>query len=166
MEKDDLLIDYVPRHSGRVEPKDTRTVSPEQTRQELREAITGSNDVLVRATTTLTLFPDTITLDRAKLTVTKRNFVSSAELVSIRIEDILNVTVSVGPLFGMVEITSRIPSTGPYKVGNFWRKDALKIKRITQGYVIALQRNIDCNSLPTAELAFMLDKLGEDDHEN
>jgi hypothetical protein len=27
-----------------------------------------------------------------------------------------------------------------------------------------LQRNIDCNSLPTKELAQMLEKLGEDDH--
>ena len=139
MENGHSVTEYVSQQSPSVEDKSSRTLSPEQTRQELREAIMGSNDVLVRASTTLTIFPDAVTLDGAKLTVTKRNFVSSAELVSIRIEDILNVTVSVDPLFGIVEITSRIPNTGPCKIGNFWRKDALKIKRITQGYVIALQ---------------------------
>jgi hypothetical protein len=140
-------------------------LTPEQARHELTQAIQGSNEVLATATTALLIFSDTLTLDRAKLTLTKRTFWKSAEVMSIRIEDIMNVTATVGPIFGSVKITSRIFSTDkPYIIEHFWRQDALRIKRITQGYVIALQRGIDCSSLPTDELAHMLDKLGEDAH--
>ena len=139
--------------------------SREESREELKQAIQGSNEVLVTATTAFPIFPDTLTLDRAKLTVTKRTFLRSAEVMSIRVEDILNVTATVGPLFGSVKVVSRVLTTGkPYTIGLFWRADAMRVKRIMQGYVIALQREIDCSALPTKELARMLDELGEDDH--
>jgi len=139
--------------------------SPEETRQELQQAIEGSNEILAQATTILTIFSDTLTLDRAKLTLTKRAFFSTSEVMSIRIEDILNVTATVGPIFGSVKIVSRVfNNQKPYVINHFWREDALKMKRVIQGYIIALQRGIDCRSLPAKELATMLDKLGEDDH--
>ena len=159
---------HVPQESPPAEAsEDTRQSTPEESRQELKEAIQGSTEVLITATTALKIFPDTFTLDRAKLTVTNRAFFSTAEVVSIRIEDVLNVTAQVGPLFGSIKIVSRIMSADkPYEIHGFWRNDALRAKRITQGYVIALQRNIDCSSLPTNELSKMLEQLGEDDHLN
>ena len=148
-----------------ISPPAQEQQTPEESREELRQAIQGSNDVLVTATTAFPIFPDTVTVDRAKLTVTKRTFLRSAEVMSIRIEDILNVTATIGPIFGMVKIVSRVLNTDkPYTVGLFWRAEAMRLKRITQGYVIALQREIDCSALPTEELARMLDQLGEDDH--
>lgn len=143
-----------------------RAMTAQESVAELRQAIKGSNQILTTATTVfpLTLFPDTLTVDRAKLTITKRRFLWSAEVMSIQIEDILNVTATVGPFFGNIKISSRIPTAAPYFVHNFWRNDALRIKRITQGYIIARQQGIDCSSLSTQELAAMLDKLGEDDH--
>jgi hypothetical protein len=156
----------VPQASPPAAATEPHVATPEESKQELQEAIRGSNQVLASETTTLTLFPDTFTIDRAKLTVTKRWFFSSAEVMSMRIEDVLNVTATVGPLFGSVKIVSRVMNTEkPYTIGRFWRHDAERLKRITQGYVIALQRDIDCNSLPTAELSRMLEKLGQDDHE-
>jgi len=157
--------------SGQTSPPvpetETREASPQETRQELKEAIKGSQEVLATATTTLTLFPDTVTVDRAKLTVTKRTFLQSAEVMSIRVEDILNVTATVGPFFGTIKVVSRVMNNEkPYTIGRFRRKDALRLKRITQGYVIALQRNIDCSSLGTNELTKLLDQLGEDDHDD
>ena len=143
----------------------TKSLTSEESKQELKDAIKGSNEVLATATTTLTLFPDTLTVDRAKLTIAKRSFFRTAEIMSMRIEDILNVTTTVGPLFGNIKIISRVMNRDQdATVGRFWRKDAQRLKRITQGYVIALQRNIDCSSLGTRELASMLDKLGQDDH--
>lgn len=49
----------------------------------------------------------------------------------------------------------------PYMVSFLRRDDALRIKRILQGYIIALQKNIDCSTLPTKELADMLHELGK-----
>jgi len=143
-----------------------RQATPEETREELKEAIKGSQQVLATATTTLTLFPDTVTIDRAKLTVTKRTFLQSAEVMSIRIEDILNVTATVGPFFGTIKVVSRVMNAEkPYSVGRFTRANAIMLKRVIQGYVIALQRQIDCSALSTSELRKLLDKLGEDDHD-
>lgn len=139
--------------------------TPEQSREELSQAIQGSGEVIASATTALRLFPDTYTLDRAKITVTRREFFRTAEVVSIRIEDILNVTAQVGPLLGSLKVTSRIMSMDkPYEIHGFWRNDAIRLKRITQGYVIALQRQIDCSTIPAKELAAKLEQLGEDNH--
>ncbi len=134
--------------------------------QKLVQAIGDSHDVLVRATTVfpLTFFPDTITIDRVKITVTHRDFFSVGEVLSINIEDVLNVTATVGPLFGSVLIGSRFfdqANKEPYIIRHLWRADALKIKRIMQGYIAAKQQKVDCSALSTAELAKMLDELGK-----
>lgn len=155
-----------PQISPPATEQETKNTTPEESKQELRDAIKGSNQVLVTATTKLTLFPDTLVVDRAKLTVTKRSFVQVSEVMSIRIEDVLNVTATLGPFFGSIKVVSRVMNTESpsFTIGRFTRDDAMKIKHITQGYVIALQRDIDCSSLSTPELARMLERLGQDDH--
>jgi len=157
----------VPQMSPPVSETQHRTMSADETKQELRQAIEGSNQVLTRASTVLTLFPDTMTVDRAKVTITKRQFFRMAEVMSLRIEDVLNATCTVGPFLGTVSITSRVLQSEDQTstIGRFWRQDAKRLKRIIQGYVIALQRNIDCSQLPTDELAEMLERLGADNHQ-
>jgi len=133
--------------------------------RQLTQAISGSHEVLAAATTVFpfTMFPDTITVDRTKLTVTHRTFFSVAEVMSINIEDILNVVANVGPFFGSLVISTRFFDVKkPYKVNWLWREDALKIARIMHGYIIAIQRKIDCTALSTKELASMLDELGKE----
>ncbi len=154
-----------PDQPTRLSPQESEdTHSYGETKEELKQAIEGSNDVLVRATTAFTLLSDKVVLDRTKLTITRRSFFNSAEIMSIRIEDILNVTATVGPFFGHLKIMSRIPNAAPYVMGKFTRQDVLKVKRIMQGYIIALQKEIDCDSIPTAELIELLSGLGEDEH--
>lgn len=158
---------YSPPVTHQGTPPDA-TNNAEDTKRELEHAIEGSHEVLCTATTffPFTLFPDTFTLDRAKLTVTHRTFFGIADVMSIRIEDILNVTAAIGPILGSVKIVSRVFNVEkPYVIEKFKRNDALRVKRITQGYIIALQREIDCSSLPTPELAAMLEKLGADAHD-
>jgi hypothetical protein len=133
--------------------------------KELTQAVGSSNEILAQATTIFpfTMFPDTITVDRTKLTVAHRTFFAVAEMMSIRIEDILNVTANVGPFFGSLVISTRFFDTHkPYEVNWLWRSDALRIKRIMQGYIIATQKEIDCSALSTEELSRMLDTLGQD----
>ncbi len=65
--------------------------------------------------------------------------------MSMRIEDILNVTASIAPFVGSVKIVSRVlNSENPYAIGPFWRHDAVHLKRIIQGYVIALRYRLQC----------------------
>lgn len=136
-------------------------------KKELENAIRGSHQILSSATTVFpfTPFPDTVIVDRAKLTITHRTFFQVAEVMSIRIEDILNVTANIGPFFGSLHIVSRVMSPDkPYQINFLWRDDTLKLKRILQGYVIAMQNNIDCTPLSTKELCNLLNELGKDDH--
>jgi hypothetical protein len=139
----------------------------DQAMEGLREVIRGSNEVLMTATTVFpfSLFPDTVTIDRAKVTVIHRTFFGVGENVSIRIEDVLNVTANHGPLLGSLHIVSRVLSPDkPYEINFLWRKDALKLKRILQGYIIALQKDIDVRPLRKEELSNMLYELGADTH--
>jgi hypothetical protein len=131
--------------------------------QELAQTISHSHEILATASTVFpfTLFPDTVTLDRAKFTISHREFFRTAEVISIRIEDILNVAADVGPFLGSLRIFTRFFSTDkPYNVNFLHKKDALIIKHILQGYIIALQKKIDCSTLPTSDLARMLHELG------
>ena len=102
-----------------------------------------------------------MTIDRTKITITHRKFFQVAEIMSIRIEDILNVTANVGPFFGSLHIVSRVLSPDkPYEISYLWRDDALCMKRIMQGYIIAMQKDIDVTPLSTKELARLLNELG------
>lgn len=147
------------------EQKLTRSKDPEKRKaaKELLQTLGEADDILVQATTVfpLTLFPDTLSVDRTKITITHRNFFKSGDVLSIAIEDVLNITATVGPFFGKITLATRFfdPSK-PYEVDHFWREDALKIKRIVQGYLIARQKEIDTSALSPKELAKALDELG------
>jgi hypothetical protein len=139
----------------------------EEVETEMKEAIRSSHEILMTANTVFpfTLFPDTITLDRTKLTITRRNFFRVAEVMSIRVEDILNVTANVNPLFGSLHIVSRVLNPDkPFDLTYLWREDSMKFKRVLQGMIIALQKEIDLTPLKTKELVEMLERLGKDDH--
>jgi hypothetical protein len=142
--------------------------APQQARkdaeQQLRQEIGNSNEILVQATSVFpfAFFPDTLTVDRGKLTITKRTFFALSEVMSVRIEDLLHVSANVGPLFGCIKISNRFfDAKKPYEVDHLRREDALKVKRILQGYIIATQKQIDCSAFDTKELADMLNELGK-----
>ncbi len=131
----------------------------------LHKAVWDSNDVLVSASTVLTPRPSTLTLTRIKLIAERKSGVAKIEVMSVQIEDVLNIGGSIGPFFGTVKIDTKFTKPSePYTLGLFHRKDVINLKRIIQGYIMALQQHIDVTPLPTLELRDMLYDLGEDDH--
>ncbi|MBI5357932.1 hypothetical protein HZB74_03755 [Candidatus Saccharibacteria bacterium] len=136
-----------------------------QTTQDIRALTKRSNEVLASATTVfpLTLFPDTVVLDRTKVTITQRNFFMSSKVISIRIEDVLNVSADVGPFFGSITIASRVLSSEDHFSINYFRRgDAIHLKHMIQGYVIAQHNKIDVAHLSQDELIETLAELGHD----
>jgi hypothetical protein len=136
------------------------------TDHKLDKIMRNAHEVLYKADTVFpfTLFPDTVIIDRSKITLIKRNFFLMSETFSIRIEDILNVTTSLGPFFGSVQIFSRVFNTDTPHVVKFLPRDAaIRIKHITQGYVIATHEDIDCSNLSKSELIDTLMRLGRDE---
>lgn len=163
MEDDRQNQNGAPQKSPPMADTKSKKYAPEQAKKELEEAIKGAEDVLIEVTTPLQIFPTTISLDRAKISVRKVNVISSTGVIDLPIGDVLNVTAHATLLFGWVKIDKQIlAAEDPYRIGPFWRKDALEFSSIAQGYVIALQRKIDLNALSSEELRTMLHDLGRD----
>jgi hypothetical protein len=132
---------------------------------DLKALVRQSHEVMVSATTVFPfkLFPDTIVLDRTKITITRRDFFMSSKVMSIRIEDILNVSTSVGPFFGSINIASRVLSSEDhFSISHFWRHDAVHLKHMIQGFVIAQHNGIETKHLSREHLIETLAELGHD----
>lgn len=132
---------------------------------ELQQKVRRSHQVLaiVRTVFPLTLFPDSIVVDRTKVTIIHRTFFWSAETISFQIEDILNVSASVGPFFGSLTVVSRVMSTvDHFNVNYLWRRDAIALKHIIQGYIIAKHSHMDTDHLSQGDLVATLSELGID----
>lgn len=145
------------------EERDHKTLDP---REGLRKIVKKSHQLLASYQTVIlpmNLFPDSVTVDRTKVTITKRAFFWTSSVISIRIEDVLNVACSTGPIFGSLIISSRVMnSTDHYEIDYFWRKDALYLKQLIQGYVIAQHNQIETSHLSRDELIKTLLDLGND----
>lgn len=129
---------------------------------ELIDIAEDSQEELVSATTVFpfTLFPHTITLDRQKLSIIHRNFFRVANIISVKITDVLNVESHVGPVFGTVRIHSRYFGNNAHEIRYLKRDDAIKIHKILQGYMIANEKEIDCSQVPKEDLIVLLNELG------
>jgi hypothetical protein len=137
----------------------------EDSERALKKAIQDSSEVLAEATTVFSISKTQVVLNRPKLVIEKRSPLGARNVTSFRIEDVINVTAAVGPIFGTIKIITK--SNGPaatHSIGLFWRGDAVRLKRTIQGYIIALEKKIDLDVLPTAELRILLNELGTDDH--
>lgn len=124
-----------------------------------------SHDILFKANTVfpLSLFPDTVTLDREKLTFATRFFFAVSKTTSVPVRDILSVELDTGPFFGSVHTSSRYFITNPYSVHFLWRKDAIRLQRLLQGYIIAEEQKIDCTNIDKDRLMVLLNDLGQGD---
>lgn len=133
--------------------------------ESLQQLVERSHEKLARVTTVFpfTLFRDTVIVDRTKVTIIQRTFFWSEDVVSIRIEDVLNATVGTTLIFGSLNIASRVMnSTDHYRIKFFWKNDAMHLKHLIQGYVIAQHNNIQISHLSKDELIKTLLELGDD----
>lgn len=133
----------------------------------LKTSARTASEVLVTATTVFpfTLFPDTITVDREKVTIVRRLFFGAANVKSIKLEDVLDVTAGTGPIFGSLRIMSRgIVPDSSYKLQFLKREDALKVKRIIQGCIIlSSKEGVDLDVIETKQLVDMLERSGRNE---
>lgn len=140
--------------------------NPGETKKEdLEDIIRRSNEVLAEASTVFpfTLFPDTITVDRSKLILTKRTFFMTSQVLTIHIEDVLNIAANVGPFFGSLTVAIKgLTSEDHFTINFFKRNDAVHLKHIIQGHIMAQHDNIDYRHLDRHKLIHTLIELGKD----
>lgn len=149
----------------KVRPKKPSSTMKAKAPEKLIDAAQKGHDILFKANTIFpfTLFPDTVTLDREKLTLARRFFFLVAKITSIPVRDMLSVDANIGPFFGSVHTSSRFFITNPLSVNFLWRKDALRLQRLLQGYIIVHEQEIDCTHISNEDLITLLLDLGEGD---
>ncbi|MEX1059250.1 MAG: hypothetical protein WEC17_02360 [Candidatus Saccharimonadales bacterium] len=121
-----------------------------------------SHEILFKASTIFpfTLFPDTVTVDREKVSFASRYFFRVAKITSVPVRDILSVEADIGPIFGSVHTASRFFITNPKSIKWLWRKDAIRLQRLLQGYIIVHEQEIDCDNIEKNKLIALLNDLG------
>jgi hypothetical protein len=131
----------------------------------LKKAVKKSHEVLaiVRSVFPVTLFPDSIVVDRTKITLTQRSFFWTSNTISFQIEDVLNVSCGIGPMFGSLTIASRVMSSvDHYQISYLWRDDAIFLKHLMQGHIIAKNNKLETDHLTVEEMIETLCELGID----
>lgn len=138
----------------------------ERNPDQMHKVVEQSQEILAGARTVIlpmNIFPDTVTIDRMKVTINLWESLWSHRIVTLRIEDILNVAANTGLLFGSLTISTRVMnSTDHFVIMGFWNRDVIRLKRVLQGYMIALHQGIDVSGLSTDRLVRKLDELGTD----
>jgi len=142
------------------ETEGSKTAKGPETLTEITEK---SLDVLYEASTVFpfTLVPDTITLDREKLTIATRYFWRMADITSVPVGEIMSAEAVVGPFFGSLHLTFRFFTNNEKVISFLPRQDALELQRLIHGYIIAHRREIDVSSVKKDKLIELLSELGQ-----
>jgi len=133
--------------------------------ENLKKQVKKSHEILAAARTVwpVTLFPDSIVVDRTKVNIIKRDFFWTSNTISFQVEDILNVSCSIGPMFGSLTIASRVMSTvDHFQINYLWRNDATFLKHLIQGHIIAKNNKLETDKLSKKEMIDTLCELGID----
>ncbi len=131
--------------------------------EKLKTVVANSQQVLGRskAIFPFDMFPDSITVDRQKLTVVHRAFFNIEQTVSVEHKDIKNVTADVGPIFGSLTITSEHFANNTQTIKYLPKKEVREIQRLVQGFISAYKEKIDMSGIEETELVALLDELGK-----
>jgi hypothetical protein len=133
-----------------------------QTTTPLQAIAKSDAEVLASALLSFGFIKYKIILTRIEVIYERTVGFASTTLKSIDINEITNVTGSVGPFFGIIDFT-HTSQEFPQRVGMFWRDDAIRMKRIIKGYVIASKQGANYSTIPAEKLVPMLQELGTAD---
>lgn len=162
-EPDDPDLEIIDSQPGSQEAaKDPDEPEPGETHEKLIELTEKAQDILFTADTVFpfTIFPDSITLDREKLTVVDRFFFKVAKVITVPISSMISADANVGPFFGSAHMTSKYFVDNAHTVNFLWRHDAEEIHRLLQGFIIAQEKGLDVSDVDKEDLCALLHDLG------
>jgi hypothetical protein len=147
---------------GPTPPDLTGSQEPQEVHEKLIDVTEKAQDVLFRAETVFpfTLFPDSIILDREKLTVVTRVFFRTAKITSVPISSISAAEADVGVLFGSAHISSKFFVQNKYSIQFLSRGNTLTLVHMLQGFIIAHEKSIDLTDIEREDLLMLLKDLG------
>jgi len=107
------------------------------------------------------LFPDVITIDRNKITVSKRYFLSTRTTQSMMIKDVMTIVVQEAFLFATLEVVDRMLPHQKITVGPLTKDDARMVRKIVEGLLICDKEKIDLSQIPSEDLIPRLEQIGK-----
>jgi hypothetical protein len=130
--------------------------------EKLEKLADKSSDVLLKVSTVFpfTLFTHDIIVDPYKVNVVFREFFYSEHIHSIMVKDILDVVVETSVFFATVKIVDQGYTENSVNVSYLKREDALKLRKIIQGLVIAHRQAVDLSVLNPAHIKDKAEELG------
>jgi hypothetical protein len=114
------------------------------------------------------LFPDTVIIDRSKITVVIRTFFFTKRYFSLLLEDVRVAHVSTIPFFGTLTIEMKGLELRDYKKDIHFlpREDALKAQRIITGLITAREEEgVELSLLSDEEVVRMAEEIGSSQEE-
>lgn len=130
--------------------------------EKLQDIVEKAQTILIKSSAVFPfdLFPDTITIDRKKLTVVHRHFFNAKQTACVQHSDIKNIQAVVGPLFGSLTVTSDHFINNIQTIKFLPKRDVLAIQQLVQGFIIANHEDIDMSEIENSKLVELLDTLG------
>lgn len=130
--------------------------------EKLEDAVEKAQKILIKSSAVFPfdLFPDSITVDRQKLTVVHRNFFTIKQTVSVQYCDIKNIQADTGPFLGSLTVTSEHFVNNTQTIKYLPRKEALAIQQLVQGFIIANNEEVDMSDIADEKLVELLSELG------
>lgn len=146
-------------------PKDDKD-SPDKkdmTIKKLEDLADKSTDVLLKVSTVFpfTFFKNDIIVDPYKVNVVFREFFYSEHIHSIMIKDILDVVVETSLFFATVKIVDQGYTENSVNIEYLKKEDALELRKIIQGLVIAHRQAVDLSILHPAHIKDKAEELGK-----
>lgn len=107
------------------------------------------------------LFPDTVYIDRNKISIHKHFFFFTKQLQSIMIRDTLTIVVEENLLFASLQIVDKVFPQETIQVRFLTKSDAKKIRWIVEALIVGVNENIDFTRIPNADLIPKLLEIGK-----
>jgi hypothetical protein len=107
------------------------------------------------------LFPNQITVDVNQINIVIKEFFWSERRHSIHIKDIMDVFIDTSLLFSTIKIVDRGYADNGIEIKYLKTSEAIKLRRIIQGLIIAHRQQIDLANVDSENLVEKIEELGK-----
>jgi hypothetical protein len=141
--------------------KDEKTEA--DVKAELNALVEKTSKCLIKVSTVFPFdfFPDFITVDANQVNIVIREFFWSERRHSIHIRDILDIFVDTSLFFSTIRITDKSYTADSTEIKFLKRKDAIKLRSIIQGLIVAHRSQLDLSKIEPHELLPQILELGK-----
>lgn len=131
--------------------------------QKLENLAGKADNVLLKVSTVFpfTFFVNDIIIDPYKVSVIFREFFWSEHIHSIMVKDILDVVVETSIFFATIKFVDQGYTENSVNITYLKKDDALKVRKVVQGLVIAHRQAVDLSVLSPGHIKDKSEELGK-----